>query len=611
MVRDPRDAVPGIADAANERLAARAGHRRPDVGPRRTSPPSAVRTPRARSRWSAPFRILGAFLAFLVRPLVYVVRDTRRVIALARTTPTDRAPLDRSSAFSTRGLSRVLDVILLVTICVIGSIIVGTGVAYVAANILAFSSVPFWVRVLACYGLAWMAWLMIKLGIDVVRWFFLEVGVGYWALLMRALAIAFALMMLVLFFPLSAILESLGLREPTPTAERFGVHVLARLDALVPPSTHRLPSHLAQRRLLSIVRAYEELLAKGDPFLRGVHTTVMQYAGTIEGYAQTHGIAPERIAAVIAQESSGVPNAVSSRGAAGLMQLMPATATEHGAACGILREADRSDPTANICTGTTYLRYLEDAFFPGDGETAVAAYNGGPTAIRAQLDALPRGTPRTFWAIIGSPGVFQETSEYVPLVLAWEYVFRYLDATDALPPDVGVLLANGGGAAETPSFFDRFRFGGFGAASAAMSSRIVPSPIVTAEPVPDVMPTGVWYTARADDRYTSIVHTALRDPDPASIAMRNQGVAAAGVRPGMRIYLPEDRYAFHTADGIAPYEAIAQRYGMRTVDLLRLSGVWSDRDLAVTAERDCDRSGCDDALRIPHAGIRVLVRSSR
>ena len=78
------------------------------------------------------------------------------------------------------------------------------------------------------------------------------------------------------------------------------------------------------------------------------------------------------LVAVAYAESGMNPDAVSHKGAQGLLQLMPATARELG--------ADPADPQQNIRAGAQYLRRMLDRF-GGDIDLALAAYNAGPTAV--------------------------------------------------------------------------------------------------------------------------------------------------------------------------------------------------------------------------------------
>ncbi len=86
-----------------------------------------------------------------------------------------------------------------------------------------------------------------------------------------------------------------------------------------------------------------------------------------------YGIRPGLLRALIKVESGFNPRAVSSKGAMGLMQLMPSTADALGL-------ADPFDPELNIMAGARYLRQQLDQF-GGDERLALAAYNAGPGAV--------------------------------------------------------------------------------------------------------------------------------------------------------------------------------------------------------------------------------------
>jgi soluble lytic murein transglycosylase-like protein len=92
----------------------------------------------------------------------------------------------------------------------------------------------------------------------------------------------------------------------------------------------------------------------------------------VEKAAREHELDPLLVDAVIRAESGYNPAAVSPKGAAGLMQLMPSTARRHGV-------RDRFDPGENIRAGVRYLKALREAF--GDDRLALAAYNAGEGAV--------------------------------------------------------------------------------------------------------------------------------------------------------------------------------------------------------------------------------------
>ena len=92
----------------------------------------------------------------------------------------------------------------------------------------------------------------------------------------------------------------------------------------------------------------------------------------IESAATRHGVDAHIVKAVIQVESAFQPRARSSKGAMGLMQLMPTTARQYKA-------RNPYDPTSNIEAGTKYLKRLLDEF---ELPLALAAYNAGEGAVR-------------------------------------------------------------------------------------------------------------------------------------------------------------------------------------------------------------------------------------
>jgi soluble lytic murein transglycosylase len=105
-----------------------------------------------------------------------------------------------------------------------------------------------------------------------------------------------------------------------------------------------------------------------------------KYHSIIRKAANSFGLDPALVKAVIRAESGGNPSAVSPKGALGLMQLMPGTAEE-------LMVYDPLDPEENIWGGSQYLSRLLD-MFDGDIISALAAYNAGPGAVE-KFGGLP------------------------------------------------------------------------------------------------------------------------------------------------------------------------------------------------------------------------------
>jgi soluble lytic murein transglycosylase-like protein len=93
----------------------------------------------------------------------------------------------------------------------------------------------------------------------------------------------------------------------------------------------------------------------------------------IDGAAKAQDVEPKLLHAVIEQESSFHPCAISVKGAQGLMQLMPDTAEQ-------LAVHNVFDPKENIEAGAKYLKQLLDKY-KGDLKLALGAYNAGPTTV--------------------------------------------------------------------------------------------------------------------------------------------------------------------------------------------------------------------------------------
>ncbi len=135
----------------------------------------------------------------------------------------------------------------------------------------------------------------------------------------------------------------------------------------------------------------------GAPRLQRMQEVADQYGKDILRATLDTRVSPALVLAVIGIESAGRSDAVSSAGAVGLMQLIPATAERFGV-------KDSSDPVENIKGGVAYLDWLLKEF-DNDPVMVLAAYNAGEGAVRANSGVPP----------------YAETRDYVPKVLAaWQ-----------------------------------------------------------------------------------------------------------------------------------------------------------------------------------------------
>ena len=127
-----------------------------------------------------------------------------------------------------------------------------------------------------------------------------------------------------------------------------------------------------------------------------IKTNLKRFSTIVDEAAKMYQLEPALLHAVITAESSYNPNAVSPKGATGLMQLMPATAARYGV-------SNIFDPNQNIFGGAQYLRYLLQ-LFNNDMSLAVAAYNAGEHNVMKYGNRIPP---------------FRETINYVPKVLGF------------------------------------------------------------------------------------------------------------------------------------------------------------------------------------------------
>lgn len=125
-----------------------------------------------------------------------------------------------------------------------------------------------------------------------------------------------------------------------------------------------------------------------------------EFEPIVKSVASEYGVDKSLVKAVIHAESGYNPNAVSPKGAQGLMQLMPKTAQG-------LNVPNCLDPKDNIRGGVRYLRFLLDTF-KGDVTLALAAYNAGLSRVN-QYGGVPP---------------YEETRNYISRVLSYQRTYQ-------------------------------------------------------------------------------------------------------------------------------------------------------------------------------------------
>lgn len=136
-----------------------------------------------------------------------------------------------------------------------------------------------------------------------------------------------------------------------------------------------------------------------------VGSTLVSFDDIISRYSNHYGLDDALVRAVIKAESNYNPQALSNKGAQGLMQLIPETARD-------MQVSDPFDPEDNIRGGSRYLRLMLDEF-GGNVELALAAYNAGPNAVK-RFGGIPP---------------YQETQNYVVKVKNFQRQYRQAKGT--------------------------------------------------------------------------------------------------------------------------------------------------------------------------------------
>ena len=162
----------------------------------------------------------------------------------------------------------------------------------------------------------------------------------------------------------------------------------------------------------AVVDAQSRAAFERTPTFRSVmdQPNAGRFEPLIEQYAKLQRLDPALVKAVIAVESSFSPDAVSVKGAVGLMQIIPETGERYGVVGDATRSIEQKlrDPAINLRVGTRHLRYLL-VRFADDLELALAAYNAGENAVTRYDNTIPP---------------FAETLDYVKLVMQFHSFYR-------------------------------------------------------------------------------------------------------------------------------------------------------------------------------------------
>ena len=198
-------------------------------------------------------------------------------------------------------------------------------------------------------------------------------------------------------------LASIDLTAPVPTGEpqpaehaggrvlRGAVYRIAHADGSIEYTNVR-PGGSRAGHLVTMLFTYIDTCAACDlhsPIQwNRVALNLTDYAQAVHAASAAYGVDEAFLRAVIHAESAFNPRAMSIKGAQGLMQLMPATASDLGV-------LDAFDSDQNIRGGARYLgSLLHD--FDGDEQLAAAAYNAGPTAVQRYGGVPPYAETRVY-----------------------------------------------------------------------------------------------------------------------------------------------------------------------------------------------------------------------
>lgn len=149
-------------------------------------------------------------------------------------------------------------------------------------------------------------------------------------------------------------------------------------------------------KLIRKVQLKQKDDSRRNSYAEYVKEKQQEYDYIIRIMAAKYSLPPELVHAIIEAESGYTPDAISSAGAVGMMQLMPETARRFGV-------SDLTNVTENIEGGTRYMRYLLD-LHESDLTLAIASYNAGESAVKRYNNQIPP---------------YPETQNYVTKVLGF------------------------------------------------------------------------------------------------------------------------------------------------------------------------------------------------
>lgn len=140
------------------------------------------------------------------------------------------------------------------------------------------------------------------------------------------------------------------------------------------------------------------------------HPNLKKFEPMMKQAGKEFSIDPSLIKAVMAAESGFNPNAVSPKGAVGLMQIMPATAERYGLRHDQKKSISQqlTDPKTNIRLAARYLRDLH-TLFPNQPQLILASYNAGEGAVKKYKNTIPP---------------YAETRNYVKVVTQFHQLYK-------------------------------------------------------------------------------------------------------------------------------------------------------------------------------------------